>query len=120
MWLTQALEAHQFAFPSQSTFSKEQVEQFNCLIPVFDVKFHFNVLSEKIQSCYYFLNDCGVVMFQVPVSALEVDFGALAACLNGVPLHQRLDIPANHLHVSTLVSNTLYLYFFTFLFIFSN
>ena len=47
------------------------------------------------------------------MSALEVDFGALAACLNGVPLHQRLDIPASHLHVSTLVSNTLYLYFFT-------
>ena len=51
------------------------------------------------------------------MSALEVDFGALAACLTGVPLHQCLDIPADHLHVSTLVSNTLYLYFFTILFI---
>lgn len=116
MWLTQALEARQFAFQSQGTFSKEQVEKFSCLIPVFDVKFHFNI-SENIQSCYYLLNDCGVIVFQIPVSALEVDFGALAACLNGVPLHQRLDIPANHLHVSTLVINTLYLYFFTILFI---
>jgi len=48
-------------------------------------------------------------VFQVTDSTLEVDFGALATSLNCVPLHERLNISANHLPVSLLSSNTSYL-----------
>ena len=39
---------------------------------------------------------------QVTASALEIDFGALAASLNCVPLHKRLDISADGIHVCIL------------------
>ena len=41
---------------------------------------------------------------QVTASALEIDFGTLAASLNCVPLHKRLDISADGVHVCILNS----------------
>lgn len=38
--------------------------------------------------------------FQVTNSTLEVDFGALAVALNSIPLHRRLDISPDNVHVS--------------------
>ena len=39
---------------------------------------------------------------QITASALEIDFGILAASLNSVPLHKRLDISADGIHVCIL------------------
>lgn len=39
---------------------------------------------------------------QITASALEIDFGTLAASLNCVPLHKRLDISADGIHVCIL------------------
>ena len=38
--------------------------------------------------------------FQVTSSTLEVDFGALAVALKSIPLHRRLDISPDYVHVS--------------------
>ena len=38
-------------------------------------------------------------------SALEIDFGALASSLNCVPLHKRLDISQDEIHVGITVSS---------------
>jgi len=39
---------------------------------------------------------------QITASALEIDFGTLAASLSCVPLHKRLDISADGIHVCIL------------------
>lgn len=39
---------------------------------------------------------------QITALALEIDFGTLAASLNCVPLHKRLDISADGIHVCIL------------------
>jgi len=41
---------------------------------------------------------------QITASALEIDFGTLAASLNCVPLHKRLDISADGIHVCTILN----------------
>ena len=41
---------------------------------------------------------------QITASALEIDFGTLAASLNCVPLHKRLDISADGIHVCILTN----------------
>ena len=49
------------------------------------------------------VNDVFLMHFeQTTASALEIDFGTLAASLNCVPLHKRLDIPADGIHVCIL------------------
>ena len=40
---------------------------------------------------------------QITASALEIDFGTLAASLKCVPLHKRLDISADGIHVCNLI-----------------
>ena len=48
-----------------------------------------------------------MLLEQVTASALEIDFGTLSASLNCVPLHKRLDISADGIHVCIL--NTVFL-----------
>lgn len=53
------------------------------------------------------LNVISMHFEQITASALEIDFGALAASLNCVSLHKRLDISADGIHVC--IFNTVFL-----------
>lgn len=59
---------------------------------------------DKEQSARVNLHLLFLLAFQA-TSALEIDFGALASSLNCVPLHKRLDISQDEIHVGITVSS---------------